>query len=86
MSFKPETNRENMKAPIPAQAIGCLNHPTRRATRLHLCKECLVKWEQKKADFDWITGEANRIYNSEFDDEYYEGYRDGSAGAGGTNE
>jgi hypothetical protein len=35
----------------------CLNHPTVKAVRLHLCVSCLEKWEKAKVDYEaWDIG------------------------------
>jgi hypothetical protein len=32
----------------------CINHPTMKAERLHLCPLCLAKWEKTVLDYEAI--------------------------------
>jgi hypothetical protein len=32
----------------------CVNHPTVKAVRKHLCAECLAKWEKRVLDYEAI--------------------------------
>lgn len=44
-------NDREMRLPIVPKG-KCLNHPTEKAVRLHLCAPCLKEWEKKKLDYD----------------------------------
>lgn len=42
----------------------CLNHPTVKAVRLHLCAPCLEEWKKKKLDYDTYYFSASGVSNT----------------------
>jgi hypothetical protein len=49
-------NEDEMQFPNVPKG-KCLNHPTVKAIRLHLCVPCLEKWEKAKEDYEaWSMG------------------------------
>ncbi len=56
MTFEPvsiERDNNDMQLPI-LSANKCVNHPTVKAVKKHLCSQCYAKWEKTVLDYEAI--------------------------------